>query len=242
MRYIPGFDRNHSLGIVHRVASTIRDIGNIGLLSMSPNRTAGHAIMAFINRPSSIIRTTFETMNGTTRLVSVHRRRNTRPHVNTASMLPVIPIDNVALRRYTRVSHRLTGHVTSRLGVPYCYCRTTTFGPRHGGLTIYHGNRCRNVTRHVSSSTRTPSFNEHPFSRRITHANYAIMKTHSFLVTIGFGLGAASAHHTGTVTFSIHRGNHPVHRNGPVANGGLYCTSNAPVVGPNALGYAGTVK
>jgi glutamate formiminotransferase/formiminotetrahydrofolate cyclodeaminase len=119
---VPNFSEGRNQPTIDAIATSIRAVQGVKLLSVEPDTDYNRCVMTFIGEPASVLEAAFQATKTATDLIDMTKHKGEHPRLGATDVVPFVPISGVTMEDCVQLAHRYGARVAKELNIPiYLY-------------------------------------------------------------------------------------------------------------------------
>lgn len=137
---VPNFSEGRDSSIIEAIASSIRSVAGVKLLSVEPDKDYNRCVVTFVGDPASVKEAAFQATKTATTLIDMTKHKGEHPRLGATDVVPFIPISGITMQECAALADEYGHRVATELGIPiYLYEEAARTPERKNLATIRKG-------------------------------------------------------------------------------------------------------
>ena len=119
---VPNFSEGRDAKTIEAIAQSIRNIHNVKLLSVEPDKDYNRTVVTFVGEPSAVVEAAFQATAIAAERINMRTHKGEHPRIGAADVVPFIPISGATMDDCVKLANDYGRRVASDLKIPiYLY-------------------------------------------------------------------------------------------------------------------------
>ena len=119
---VPNFSEGRNTETIEAIASSIRNVSGVKLLSVEPDKDYNRSVVTFVGEPNAVLEAAIEATKTATSLIDMTKHKGEHPRVGAVDVVPFVPISGVTMDDCVQLAHEYGKRVGEELKIPiYLY-------------------------------------------------------------------------------------------------------------------------
>lgn len=137
---VPNFSEGQNTETIEAIASSIRAVIGVKLLSVEPDRDYNRCVVTFVGGPNAVLQAAYEATKTATSLIDMEKHKGEHPRIGAVDVMPFVPVSGVTMDDCVRLAHEYGKRVGDELKIPvYLYEAAATRPERRNLADIRKG-------------------------------------------------------------------------------------------------------
>lgn len=231
---VPNFSEGRDMHVVAQIAESIGSVEGVRVLNVDPGAAANRTVITFAGRPEAVVEAAFRAVGRAARLIDMRRHTGTHPRIGATDVLPLVPVEGIALEECARLARGLAQRIADELGIPtYCY-EAAALRPQYANLAVCRAGEYESLPQKLADPLRGPDFGPRQMTEAVGRGGATVVGARKFLIAVNFNLDTRSAYVAHDIALDLRTKGRPVTDSG-AADGILRTADGRPVMRPGRL-------
>lgn len=137
---VPNFSEGRNAETIEAIASSIRKVAEVKLLSVEPDKDYNRCVVTFVGTPSGVLEAAYAATKKATALINMTSHKGEHPRIGATDVVPFVPVAGVTMEGCVQLAHEYGKRVARELHVPvYLYEAAATRPERKNLADIRKG-------------------------------------------------------------------------------------------------------
>jgi glutamate formiminotransferase/formiminotetrahydrofolate cyclodeaminase len=137
---VPNFSEGRNPEVIDAIASAIRGVRGVKLLSVEPDKDYNRAVVTFIGEPDAVLAAAYRSTKVAAELIDMRRHQGEHPRLGAVDVVPFVPISGVTMDDCIALANEYGKRAAHELNIPiYLYEYAATKPERRNLATIRKG-------------------------------------------------------------------------------------------------------
>jgi glutamate formiminotransferase/formiminotetrahydrofolate cyclodeaminase len=119
---VPNFSEGRDIKIIDAIAESIKQINNVRLLSVEPDKDYNRCVVTFVGEPDAAKEAAFQATKTAAQLIDMTKHKGEHPRLGATDVVPFIPISGVTMEDCVRLANEFGKQAANELRIPiYLY-------------------------------------------------------------------------------------------------------------------------
>jgi len=115
---VPNFSEGKDQNIINAIAGSIKQVQNVKLLSVEPDKDYNRCVVTFVGEPSAVRDAAFASTKKAAELIDMRVHKGEHPRLGATDVVPFIPISGVTTQECVKLAEEYGARVAAELGIP----------------------------------------------------------------------------------------------------------------------------
>lgn len=115
---IPNFSEGRRSGTVDALARAVRRVQGVILLDQHTDPDHHRTVLTFAGPPAPVAEAAFQAAKAASRLIDLRRHRGGHPRIGATDVIPLVPLEQVSMRRCVALARALGRRIGRELQIP----------------------------------------------------------------------------------------------------------------------------
>ena len=137
---VPNFSEGKNPETIAAIAESIRNVANVKLLSVEPDKDYNRCVVTFIGSPDAVADAAFLAAQTAASTIDMRTHHGEHPRLGAIDVVPFVPVSGVTMEECISLANRLGKRMAETLGIPiYLYEEAARTPERRNLSTIRKG-------------------------------------------------------------------------------------------------------
>jgi glutamate formiminotransferase/formiminotetrahydrofolate cyclodeaminase len=137
---VPNFSEGRNPEIIGAIASSIRAVAGVRLLSVEPDKDYNRSVVTFIGEPHAVVEAAFQATKVASERIEMQTHKGEHPRLGAVDVVPFVPISGLTMDDCVKLAHEYGKRVAEDFRIPiYLYEFAATKPERRNLATIRKG-------------------------------------------------------------------------------------------------------
>lgn len=203
---VPNFSEGRDPGIIDAIASSIRTVKQVALLSVEPDKDYNRTVVTFVGEPQAVVEAAFLATKTAAERIDMKKHRGEHPRIGATDVVPFVPISNVTMNQCVALSRTYGERVSKDLGIPiYLYEFAATVPERRNLATIRKG-EYEGLAGKLKDPSWKPDFGKAEFNAK---SGATVTGARKFLIAYNVNLNTPDANVAQEIALRIRESGRP---------------------------------
>jgi glutamate formiminotransferase/formiminotetrahydrofolate cyclodeaminase len=114
---VPNFSEGQHTETIEAIASSIRKVDRVKLLSVEPDKDYNRCVVTFVGEPRAVLEAAVEATKTATSLIDMTKHKGEHPRLGAVDVVPFVPISGVKMDDCVRLAHAYGKRVGEELKI-----------------------------------------------------------------------------------------------------------------------------
>lgn len=119
---VPNFSEGRDPEVVERIIDSIRNMGNLKLISVEPEKEFNRTVVTMIGEPPIIKEALLALGKAAVANIDMTKQQGSHPRIGAEDTLPIFPLSNITLEECIVLAKEIGEEFYDQTGVPVFYC------------------------------------------------------------------------------------------------------------------------
>jgi glutamate formiminotransferase/formiminotetrahydrofolate cyclodeaminase len=137
---VPNFSEGRNPEIIDAIASSIRAVAGVRLLSAEPDKDYNRSVVTFIGEPHAVVEAAYQATKVASERIDMQTHKGEHPRLGAVDVVPFVPISGLTMDDCVKLAHEYGKRVAEDFRIPiYLYEFAATKPERRNLATIRKG-------------------------------------------------------------------------------------------------------
>jgi len=137
---VPNFSEGRNPEIIDAIASSIRAVAGVRLLSAEPDKDYNRSVVTFIGEPHAVVEAAYQATKVASERIDMQTHKGEHPRLGAVDVVPFVPISGLTMDDCVKLAHEYGKRVAQDFRIPiYLYEFAATRPERRNLATIRKG-------------------------------------------------------------------------------------------------------
>jgi glutamate formiminotransferase/formiminotetrahydrofolate cyclodeaminase len=137
---VPNFSEGRNPEIIDAIASSIRAVADVRLLSAEPDKDYNRSVVTFIGEPHAVVEAAYQATKVASERIDMQTHKGEHPRLGAVDVVPFVPISGLTMDDCVKLAHKYGKRVSEDFRIPiYLYEFAATKPERRNLATIRKG-------------------------------------------------------------------------------------------------------
>jgi glutamate formiminotransferase/formiminotetrahydrofolate cyclodeaminase len=137
---VPNFSEGRNPEIIDAIASSIRAVAGVRLLSAEPDKDYNRSVVTFIGEPHAVVEAAYQATKVASERIDMPTHKGEHPRLGAVDVVPFVPISGLSMDDCVKLAHEYGKRVAQDFRIPiYLYEFAATRPERRNLATIRKG-------------------------------------------------------------------------------------------------------
>lgn len=119
---VPNFSEGRDPVIMTAIAKAVAAVPGVSLLDSTSDADHNRSVLTFAGAPEAVAESAFQAVRAAVAKIDLTKHAGVHPRLGAADVIPLVPVEGIALEECATLAHTLGARIWTELGVPvYLY-------------------------------------------------------------------------------------------------------------------------
>ncbi len=119
---VPNFSEGRNAETIEAIASSIRKVTDVKLLSVEPDKDYNRCVVTFVGKPAGVLEAAYEATRTATALIDMTTHKGEHPRIGATDVVPFVPVAGVTMDECVQLAREYGKRAAEQLRIPiYLY-------------------------------------------------------------------------------------------------------------------------
>ncbi len=161
---VPNFSEGRDQKIIDAIAESIKQINNVKLLSVEPDKDYNRCVVTFVGEPEAVRDAAFASTKKAAELIDMQNHKGEHPRMGATDVVPFVPISGVTMKECVTLAEQYGERVASELGIPIFLYEEAARTPERRNLATIRKGEYEGLPGKLNDPLWKPDFGEAKFN------------------------------------------------------------------------------
>lgn len=163
---VPNFSEGRNQETIDAIASTVRSVPNVKLLSAEPDKDYNRTVVTFIGSPDGVVEAAFRATEKASQLIDMRQHKGEHPRIGATDVVPFVPISGVTMADCVTLAKRYGERVAKDLHIPIYLYEAAATSPQRRNLADIRKGEYEGLREKLKDPSWKPDFGAAVFNEK----------------------------------------------------------------------------
>lgn len=187
---VPNFSEGRNTETIEAIASSIRKVTGVKLLSVEPDKDYNRSVVTFVGEPNAVLEAAIEATKTAVPLIDMAKHKGEHPRVGAVDVVPFVPISGVAMDDCIQLAHEYGKRVGEELKIPIYLYEFAATRPQRKNLADIRKGEYEGLPDKLRDPKWKPDYGSAEFNAR---SGATVAGARKFLIAYNINLSTADS-------------------------------------------------
>ncbi len=161
---VPNFSEGRNAKTIEEIAQSIRNIHNVKLLSVEPDKDYNRTVVTFVGEPFAVVEAAFQATRTAAERINMRSHKGEHPRMGATDVVPFIPISGVTMDDCVKLANDYGKRVASELKIPIYLYEAAARTPQRRNLADIRKGEYEGLAEKLNNPEWKPDYGEAVFN------------------------------------------------------------------------------